>query len=89
MRRIIFINENYAPLTEESILVFPDIVKMYPSTDSEDAVEKLKDKYEISPSKHGLSTEFVVEALRNCIQFNGSYYIPRKGCPTGPHTCVK
>ena len=33
LRRIIFINENFSPLSEESILVFPDIVKMYPSTD--------------------------------------------------------
>ena len=93
LRRIIFINENFSPLKEDSILVFPDIVKMYPSTDTDEAVENVKEKYEDKPSEHGFSPECVVEALRicnscNCIQFNGSYYIPCKGCPTGPaHVC--
>ena len=93
LRRIIFINENFSPLKEESILVFPDIVKMYPSTDTDEAVEKVNEKYQDKQSEHGLSPECVMEALRicnscNCIQFNGSYYIPCKGCPTGPaHVC--
>ena len=63
LRRIIFINENFTPLKEESILVFPDIIKMYPSTDSDEAVEKVKEKYENNQSEHGFSTECVVEAL--------------------------
>ena len=38
LRRIIFVNENLTPLNDDSILVFPDIVKMYPSTEVKPAV---------------------------------------------------
>ena len=54
--------------------MFPDIVKMYPSTDVDEAVDEVAEKYENRPSEHGFSKECVVEALRicnscNCIQF--------------------
>ena len=63
LRRIIFVNENFSPPKEESILVFPDIKKMYPSTDTKEAVEEVKEKYKDDPSEHGFSTECVVAAL--------------------------
>ena len=93
LRRIIFVNENFSPPKEESILVFPDIKKMYPSTDTKEAVEEVKEKYKDDPSEHGFSTECVVDALSICnscccIQFNGKYYLPCQGCLTGPaHVC--
>ena len=86
LRRIIFVNENFSPPKEESILVFPDIKKMYPSTDTKEAVEEVKEKYKDDPSEHGFSTECVVDALSIyssccCIQFNGKYYLPcQVGC---------
>ena len=44
-------------------MVFPDIVKMYPSTDCEEAMDKVAEKYENRPSEHGFSKECVVKAL--------------------------
>jgi hypothetical protein len=93
LRRIIFVNENLTPLNDDSILVFPDIVKMYPSTDVVQAVDQVEDKHRGNPDEHGFSTNCVVKALRicnscNCIEFNGKYYLPCRGCATGPaHAC--
>ena len=93
LRRRIFMNENLTPLDEESILVFPDIVKMYPSADVVEAVNQVEVKHRANPNEYGLSSNCVVEALRicnscNCIEFNGEYYLPCKGCSTGPaHAC--
>ena len=93
LRRIIFVNENLTPLNDDSILVFPDIVKMYPSTDVVQAVDQVEDKHRDNPDEHGFSTNCVVKALRicnscNCIEFNGKYYLPCRGCATGPaHAC--
>ena len=93
LRRIIFINENFTPLNDDSILVFPDIVKMYPSTDVIEAVAKVENNHTANPNDYGFTTDCVVEALRicnecNCIQFNGKYYLPCKGVATGPaHAC--
>ena len=50
LRRIIFMNENMTPLDEDSILVFPDIVKMYPSTDVVDAVDKVEVQHRANPN---------------------------------------
>ena len=93
LRRIIFINENHQPLDARSVLVFEDIKSMYPSVDVEEAVEAVRRKHIEDPGEVELSTEAVIDLLRicnscNCIQFNGKYYIPCKGCPTGPaHIC--
>ena len=59
--------------------MFPDIVKMYPSTDCEEAMDKVAEKYENRPSEHIFSKECVVKALRicntlKCIPFNGSTF---------------
>ena len=44
-------------------MVFSDIVKMYPSTDVEEAVDKVAEKYENTPNEHGFSKKCVVKAL--------------------------
>ena len=73
--------------------MFPDIVKMYPSTDVEGAVSKVQVKHRANPDQYGFPTQCVVEALRicnncNCIEFNGKYYLPCRGCATGQaHIC--
>ena len=93
LRRINFINENCEALDEKAVMVFPDIVRMYPSTDVNEAVEEVRRKHVMDNGDHELSTEAVIELLRicnscNCIEFNGKYYIPCSGCPTGPaHIC--
>ena len=79
LHRIIFVNDNLTPLHEDSILVFPDIVKMYPNTDVDEAVDNVEDKHRANPDEHGFPTECVVKALKicngcNCIEFNGKYY---------------
>ena len=40
LRKNNFITENYASTNEEAIMVFTDIIKMYPSTDATQAVHK-------------------------------------------------
>ena len=93
LRRLIFVNQNFEPLDDKTVMVFPDIVKMYPSVDVQEAVEEVRRQYVLDPGESELSTEAVIELLRicnscNCIEFNGKFYIPCKGCPTGPaHIC--
>ena len=93
LRRINFINENCEALDEKAVMVFPDIVRMYPSTDVNEAVEEVRRKHVMDVGDYNLSTEAVIELLRicnscNCIEFNGKFYIPCAGCPTGPaHVC--
>ena len=44
-KNIIFTIEKYASVNERAIMVFSDIIKMYPSTDNSKAVGKVGDKY--------------------------------------------
>ena len=86
-------NENGAPINDDAILVFPDIDKMYPNVDKNDALARVKEKHDNNPNEFGLPTNCLVEALAicndcNCVQFNGKYYLPCKGCAMGPaHGC--
>ena len=66
---------------------------MYSSTDVVEAVDQVEIKHRANPNQHGLSSNSVVEALQicnncNCIEFNGAFYLPCKGCAIGPaHAC--
>ena len=93
LKRILFVNENFTPLNEEAIFVFPDINKMYPNVDKREGLQNIKEKHDANPNEFGLPTNCIVEALAicndcNCIQFNGKFYLPCKGCAMGPaHGC--
>ena len=39
--------ENYALINLEAIMVLPDFIKMYPSADAAEAVERVGTKYDI------------------------------------------
>ena len=71
-------NENYAPINEDAILVFPDIDEMYPNIDKDEALNTVKEKHDNNPNEFGLPTDSVAEGLAicndcNCVQFNGKY----------------
>ena len=93
LRKIIEINENSEPFTEEALLVFPDIKNMYPNVDVDEAIEIIGEKYERDPSDIGLSKEAVVEGLKicqqcNCIKFKERFYRNVLGISMGPaHGC--
>ena len=44
LRRIIFVNKNYPSINLEAIMVFPEIIEMYPSTNATETVEKVGEK---------------------------------------------
>ena len=90
LRRIIFIDENHSPLPLKAVFAFSDIKAMYPNVDIEEGLEEIKTELEKDPSPLGISTDYIVEGLRlciecNCVQFRGRYYIPCQGCAQG--TC--
>ena len=66
---------------------------MYPNTDVEEGLREVKSKLEADPSPLGISAEYLTESLKlcmecNCVQFQGNFYIPCRGCAQGPcHAC--
>ena len=86
LQRVTIINENYQPINPEAILVFPDIKAMYPNTDINEGLASIHRRLLSNPSPLGLSAELLVEGLRiclecNCVQFQGKFYLPCRGCP--------
>ena len=86
LRKIIFINENYSPLSSESILTFPDITAMYPNCDVDEAIQTIGNKYETKPSKYELPKECIIEALKlcqdcNCVTFNNKFFLHNGSSP--------
>ena len=93
LQRVTIINENYQPINPEALLVFPDIKAMYPNTDINEGLASIHRRLLSNPSPLGLSAELLVEGLRiclecNCVQFQGKFYLPCRGCAMGPcHAC--
>ena len=87
------VNREHAPLKDESLLVFPDILKMYSNVDTNEAIDIIGQNYEQKPSEFGIPKDSIVEALHicencNCVRFNDRYYLPCRGCAMGPaHGC--
>ena len=83
----------YEPINPEAILVFPDVKNMYPNTDIEEGLESIRRRLQRNPSPLGLSADLLVDGLRiclecNCVQFEGHFYLPCRGCAMGPcHAC--
>ena len=94
VRRLIFINENHTPLPPQAVLAFSDIQSMYPNVDCDEAVEEVKRLLERDPSPLGMTSAFLKDGLKicldcNCVQFGGKFYIPCKGCGQGTcHACT-
>ena len=90
LKKIIDINETHAPLSDDTIMAFPDITDMYPNVDTDEANETTGEMFENEPSeKVELPKESLIEALQicqncNCITFNDRYYLPCRGCSMGP-----
>ena len=94
LKRITEINEDETIiLTSESILVFPDIVSMYPSVDVNEAIEITCDLYSNDKGTSKLPVEELKKALHlcqdcNCVKYNKEYYLPKQGIAMGPpHAC--
>ena len=74
VRRIIFINENYIPLSPQAAFAFSDIQSMYDNVDCKEGLEEVKTQLEKDPSPLGMSSKFLTEGLKicldcNCVQF--------------------
>ena len=64
---------------------------MYPSVDTEEAVESVKRRLQTNPSPLGISPDTIVKGLRIClecnsVQFKDKFYLPNRGLPMG--TCM-
>ena len=93
MRRLICITENHTPLSPQAVFAFSDIQSMYPNVDCEEALEEVKARLDDDPSPLGMSSRFITEGLKlcldcNCVAFKNKFYIPCKGCGQGTcHAC--
>ena len=94
VRRLIFLNENFTPISPQAAFAFSDINGMYPNVDCEEAIAEVKAKLDEDPSPLGMSSTFLADGLRiclecNCIQFKEKFYFPGKGCGQGTcHACT-
>ena len=94
IRRLIFINENHTPISPQAAFAFSDIISMYPNVDCEEALDEVKAKLDKDPSPLGMSSKFLTDGLRlcldcNCVAFKNKFYIPCKGCAQGTcHACT-
>ena len=91
LRGVININENHAPLPDTAEIAFCDIERMYPSVDTEEAVQSVKRRLQTNPSPLGISPDAIVKGLKiclrcNCVQFKNKFYLPNRGLPMG--TCM-
>ena len=85
------INENNAPLPEETVLVLADVDKMYPNVDTEEGLQSVHRRLQTNPSPLGMSPDTIVSGLRiclrcNCVEFKDKFYIPNRGVAQG--TCI-
>ena len=85
------INENNAPLPDNTVLVLADIDKMYPNVDTEEGLQSVHRRLQTNPSPLGLSPDTIVSGLRiclrcNCVEFKGKFYLPNRGVAMG--TCI-
>ena len=93
LKKIIEINENNEPFSEDARIVFPDICAMYPNVEVNEAIEIIGELIEQFPCRHGLTKNSVVKALKicqalNCVKFKNKFYLPCRGCAMGPaHGC--
>ena len=87
------INEQHAPLPDETVLVLADVNKLYPNVDVEEGLESVKRRLQTNPSPLGISPDTIVNGLRicmrcNCVQFNDKFYLPNRGVAMGAcHAC--
>ena len=94
IRRLIFINENHTPISPQAAFAFSDIISMYPNVDCEEALDEVKAKLDKDPSPLGMSSKFLTDGLRlcldcNCVAFKNKFYIPCKGFAQGTcHACT-
>ena len=54
------INENNAPLPDNTVLVLADIDKMYPNVDTEEGLQSVHRRLQTNPSPMGLSPDNIV-----------------------------
>ena len=93
LKAIVNINENQTPLADDTIMVFPDVNKMYPNVPPEEGLASIERRLQTNPSPLGLSPETIVSGLRiflrcNCVQFQDMYYLPNRGVAMGAcHPC--
>ena len=93
LRVVVNINENHTPLADDTIMVFPDVTKMYPNVPPEEGLTSIERRLQTNPSPLGLSPETIVSGLRiclrcNCVQFQDKYYLPNRGVAMGAcHAC--
>ena len=85
IERLIFINETQTPLSASHVLAFADIRSMYPNVDTEDALESVRRRHHENNGPLEMSTNFLLEGLKiclecNCVEFQGKFYIPCRGC---------
>ena len=91
LKGIVEINENHTPLPDTAEIALADISKMYPSVDTQEAVQSVERRLQTNPSPLGIPPDTIVKGLRiclrcNCVQFNDKFYLPKQGVPMG--TCM-
>ena len=63
LKAIVNINENQTPLADDTIMVFPDVNKMYPNVPPEEGLASIERRLQTNPSPLGLSPENILPNL--------------------------
>ena len=80
-------------MADDTIMVFPDVNKMYPNVPPEEGLASIERRLQTNPSPLGLSPETIVSGLKIClrwnyVQFQDMYYLPNRGVAMGAcHAC--